>query len=317
MHALTLHHGQLNYQSNYAGRTPAVGTIPVDVRLAGICETDLQLVKGYMGFQGILGHEFVGIAREGRYAGQRVVGEINCSCHQCQTCRSGAPTHCPHRTVLGILNHDGAFADTLWLPEQNLHPIPDTVSDESAVFVEPLAAAFQIAAQLDLRRFPRSIVLGDGRLGNLCAQVLVQQGCQVTVWGKHRRKLERIAALGIATQLIFEGLVRQEADLVVDVTGSVTGLPLACQLVRPRGTIVLKTTVADPQGPHLAPLVIDEITLIGSRCGPFPPAIAALQDRLIHVEPLITGRFPLSLGAEAFQAATHGTHIKILLDPRG
>lgn len=313
MRCLELTGTEVTYRSDFVPRVQP-GQIPVRVLSAGVCETDLQLMQGYMGFQGVLGHEFVGIAESGKYAGQRVVGEINCACHQCETCRKGFPTHCPNRTVLGILNHDGAFAETVWLPEENLHPVPDTVSNDAAVFVEPLAAAFQIPAQLDLSRFQDVVVLGDGRLGNLCAQVLAMQGTNPLVIGKHESKLARLARFNIRTQLLSEWNGERIADLVVDCTGSATGFLDACRLVRPRGTIVLKTTVSGNNGPNLAPVVIDEIQVIGSRCGPFPPAIEALSQRLIEVESLITGRFPLEQGSEALAQAKRPGQMKVLLE---
>ncbi|WP_339910855.1 MDR/zinc-dependent alcohol dehydrogenase-like family protein [Symmachiella dynata] len=285
----------------------------VRVLLAGLCETDLQLVQGYMGFHGILGHEFVGIAETGRFAGQRVVGEINCSCGSCETCRQGLATHCPHRTVLGILNHDGAFADYIAVPEANLHRVPDEISTEAAVFTEPLAAAFQIPAQIPLSKEMRVVVLGDGRLGNLCAQVIRLSGATVSVVGKHRRKLDLLEKLGIATELLENLSPDRCADVVVDCTGSPSGLPTACQIIKPRGTIVLKTTVAGTPEMTLAPLVIDEITVVGSRCGPFDRAVTALENAEVEVLPLIDHRLPLSAALEAFEIARTTDTLKILL----
>jgi threonine dehydrogenase-like Zn-dependent dehydrogenase len=262
----------------------------VRVRCAGICETDLQLIKGYMGFRGVLGHEFVGVAESGALAGRRVVGEINCACWRCDTCRRGLPTHCPNRTVLGILNHDGAFADLIAVPERNLHAVPDSLPDEVAVFTEPLAAAFQIPAQLPVQSGDRVVVLGDGRLGNLCAQVLARLSDHVLVVGKHPEKLGLLTARGIGTALLSEPLEERAADIVVDCTGSESGIPTALRLVRPRGTIVLKTTVAGDQTLAWAPFVIDEIALVGSRCGPFDRALEALEAGQIDVRPLISER---------------------------
>lgn len=309
-----VHSGQLRAAQDYKGRIPSPQHIPIRVLRAGICETDLQLVRGYMDFEGILGHEFVGVAESGRFAGQRVVGEINCPCRCCVTCQSGLVTHCPHRTVLGILNHDGAFTDRVHLPEANLHPIPDEITDEEAVFVEPLAAAWQIPEQLPVQLYQSVLVLGDGRLGNLCAQVLRARGCDVTLIGKHPWKLSIAAAMGIRTLLLDHVPRTRDADLVVDCTGSKTGLLTAWSLVKPRGVIVLKTTVADPHGPNLAPLVIDEITVVGSRCGPFAKAIESLQHRQIQVRPLISATYPMSSVLEAFAAASDGQHLKVLLD---
>ncbi|TWU14418.1 2-deoxy-scyllo-inosamine dehydrogenase [Symmachiella macrocystis] len=285
----------------------------IHVLLAGLCETDLQLVQGYMGFHGILGHEFVGIAETGRFAGQRVVGEINCACGNCETCRRGLVTHCPHRSVLGILNHDGAFADYIAVPEVNLHRVPDEISTEAAVFTEPLAAAFQIPAQIPFSKEMRVVVLGDGRLGNLCAQVIRLSGATVSVVGKHRRKLALLEEMGIATGLLENLSPEHSADVVVDCTGSPSGLPTAYQLVKPRGTIVLKTTVAGTPKMTLAPLVIDEITVVGSRCGPFDRAVAALENGEVEVLPLIDHRLPLSAALEAFEIARTTDTLKILL----
>ncbi|AMV17921.1 MDR/zinc-dependent alcohol dehydrogenase-like family protein [Planctomyces sp. SH-PL14] len=305
--------GQVRYAAEHTGRDPRPSEIPIRVLRAGVCETDLQLARGYMGFQGILGHEFVGIAESGKFAGRRVAGEINCSCHRCDLCRQGLSNHCPNRSVIGILDHDGAFADRVFVPERNLHLIPDSVSDDEAVFIEPLAAAFQIPAQLDLKPVRSAVVLGDGRLGNLCAQVLHRAGCRVTAVGKHEWKLQRLADAGVDTCLLDALPIKREADLVVDCTGSSGGVETALRLLRPRGTLVLKTTTAAPHGPNLAAVVIDEITVVGSRCGPFDKAIEALADRDIDVRPLITARFPLEEGEEAMRAAARPENLKVLL----
>lgn len=290
------------------------GEVPVRLIQAGICETDLQLMQGYLGFHGVLGHEFVGVAEAGAFKGRRVVGEINCACRDCELCESGLGNHCPNRSVLGIVDHDGAFAETICVPEVNLHLVPDDLSDDEAVFVEPVAAALQIPAQLDLGSFEHTIVLGDGRLGNLCAQVLMMYGCRCTLVGKHREKLELFDEMGINTALLSEVSPDRSADLVVDCTGSPSGLPTACQFVRPRGTIVMKTTVAGDSGPSLAPVVIDELTLVGSRCGPFAEALGALSRGEIHVTPLISARFPLSEAESALHVAGHSPNLKVLLD---
>ena len=300
-----------------AGRpapTPAPGEVLVRVTRAGVCETDLQLIKGYMGFRGVLGHEFVGVAESGPLAGRRVVGEINCACWSCDTCRKGSPTHCPNRTVLGILNHDGAFADLIAVPQRNLHAVPDSLSDDVAVFTEPVAAAFQIPVQLTVGRTDRVAVLGDGRLGNLCAQVLARLSDHVLVVGKHSEKLAILAALGIATTVLSEPLDERSFDIVVDCTGSESGLPTALKLVRPRGTIVMKTTVAGQQTLAWAAFVIDEITLVGSRCGPFDQALAALERGHVQVQSLISDRFDLSQGLDALARAQTKGVLKVLID---
>ena len=305
---------QVHLRTDYPDPTPAEGEVLVRVTRAGVCETDLQLIKGYMGFRGVLGHEFVGVAESGLLAGRRVVGEINCACWRCDTCRSGLPTHCPNRTVLGILNHDGAFADRIAVPQRNLHAVPDSLTDDVAVFTEPVAAAFQIPAQLRIRPADRIAVLGDGRLGNLCAQVLARLSEHVMAVGKHREKLSILERLGIATAQLSDALDQRAWDIVVDCTGSESGLPTALKLVRPRGTIVLKTTVAGQQTLAWAPFVIDEVTLVGSRCGPFDQALAALDKGEVQVEPLISDRFSLSRGLDALaRAQTRGT-VKVLLE---
>ena len=313
MRAVVLDDG-VRFRTSQPAPTPAEGEVLVRVVCAGVCETDLQLIKGYMGFRGVLGHEFVGIAESGPHAGRRVVGEINCACRTCHTCRSGFPTHCPNRTVLGILNHDGAFADFIAVPQENLHLVPDSVPDDVAVFTEPVAAAFQIPAQLDIRRAHRIVVLGDGRLGNLCAQVLARRCDDVTVVGKHPEKLALLASMRIATKLLSDVLPERAADVVVDCTGSKTGLPAALRLVRPRGTIVLKTTVAGEQTMAWAPFVIDEVTLIGSRCGPFDQALAALARGEVDVRSLISDRYSLTEGVRALARAQERGILKVLLD---
>jgi threonine dehydrogenase-like Zn-dependent dehydrogenase len=306
--------GHLQYRPEHPTPSPLDGEVLVRVECAGICETDIQLLRGYMGFRGVLGHEFVGVAESGPLAGRRVVGEINCACGRCDTCRAGLGTHCPNRTVLGILNHDGAFADVVAVPQRNLHVVPDSVPAEIAVFTEPVAAAFQIPAQISIRPSDRIVVLGDGRLGNLCAQVLAAHSSHVLVVGKHAEKLALLEARGIATALLGDDLDRRAADIVVDCTGSASGLPTALMLVRPRGTIVLKTTVAGEQTLAWAPFVIDEVTLVGSRCGPFDRALDALETGTVDVRPLISQRFELPDGVAAMERATAPGILKVLLD---
>ena len=313
MRALVLD-DHLELRTEHPAPTPASDETLVRVLSAGVCETDLQLVKGYMAFRGVLGHEFVGVAESGPYAGQRVVGEINCACGVCPTCRSGLHTHCPTRTVLGILNHDGAFADLIAVPQRNLHLVPDALTNDVAVFTEPVAAAYQVPAQVPIAPNARIVVLGDGRLGNLCAQVLAGLSDHVLVVGKHAGKLALLRALGIATALLHEVTRERLADIVVDCTGSDSGLPTALSLVRPRGTIVLKTTVAGTQTLPWAPFVIDEVTLVGSRCGPFDRALAGLVDGRVSVAPLISERFTLSRGVEALERAQAKSVLKVLLD---
>ena len=314
MKAVHLQGDHFELRTDYPMPEPQPGEVLVRVIRAGICETDLQLIQGYMGFEGVLGHEFVGIAQSGTLAGQRVVGEINCSCADCETCRSGLPTHCPNRTVLGILGHDGAFAEYIAVPERNLHAVPDSLSTDEAVFVEPVAAACQILKQKLVEPGQSVVVLGDGRLGNLCAQVLADFGCDVLVVGKHAEKLRMLSDLGIATTLLENATPGRDADTVVDCTGSSSGLPTALQFVKPWGNVILKTTVAGEQTLALAPIVIDEVRVIGSRCGPFGEAIAALKSGRIKVEPLISDRFDLTDAVAAFEATSGRPVLKVLLD---
>eukprot|EP00913_Durusdinium_trenchii_P023437 g22015.t1 len=303
MRALELRDQQVRFRDDYPAAIPADGEVRVRVLRAGVCETDLQLVQGYMDFQGVLGHEFVGIAETGDYAGRRVVGEINCSCGQCEFCFSGQRNHCPHRSVLGILNHDGAFAEYVTVPEVNLHHVPDTLSTDVAVFTEPLAAALRIPQQIPLGTGRRIVVLGDGRLGNLCAQVLHARGHEVSVVGKHPEKLELLKQRGIATLFREDAAPERTADLVVDCTGSPTGLPEALPWVKPSGVIVLKTTVAADLQLSTAPIVIDEVAVIGSRCGPFDQALASLAAHEVDVESLISARFPFDDAVAALEQA--------------
>ena len=314
MRALTLEQDGVVLRADAPEPALRPGEVPVRVLRAGICDTDLQLIRGYKDFRGVLGHEFVGIAQDGPFEGLRVVGEINCSCGMCPTCLAGRSTHCPTRSVIGILDHDGAFADFVGVPQRNLHVVPDSIPTDAAVFAEPVAAALQIPAQLHVRRRDHVVVLGDGRLGNLCAQVLSRLTDHVLAVGKHDAKLAVLRSLGVETALLSD--LRQEpmADIVVDCTGSDSGIPMALKLVRPRGTIVMKTTTAGTQTLALAPIVVDEVTLVGSRCGPFDQALAALESNDVVVLPLISNRFDLSHGVEALDAAASRSSLKILLD---
>jgi threonine dehydrogenase-like Zn-dependent dehydrogenase len=314
MRAIVLDGSTLSSRTDYPAPTPLDGEVLVRVLRAGVCETDLQLIRGYMGFSGVLGHEFVGVAESGPMKGRRVVGEINCSCWTCPTCKAGAPSHCPNRTVLGILNHDGAFADYVAVPQRNLHVVPDEMPTDVAVFTEPVAAAFQIPAQMTIHRHDRIVVLGDGRLGNLCAQVLAHLSKDVTVVGKHVEKLALLKQLGIRTALLAECPAKRDVDIVVDCTGSPTGLPTALTFVSPRGTIVLKTTVAGEQTLALAPVVIDEVTILGSRCGPFDRALTALATGEVDVLPMISARYGLSDGISAIEHARIKPALKVLID---
>jgi threonine dehydrogenase-like Zn-dependent dehydrogenase len=318
MRAIHLDDSGVHLQTDRAAPVPGPGEVLVRVLRAGICETDLQLIRGYHGFTGVLGHEFVGIALAGAYEGRRVVSEINCSCHACDTCLAGRASHCPHRTVLGIVRHDGAFADVIAVPERNLHGVPDSIETDVAVFAEPLAAAFQIPAQLPVAPTDRIVVLGDGRLGNLCAQVLASLSDRVIVVGRHPAKLAILEAMGIETRPLEHARGGERtADIVVDCTGSASGLPTALEFVRPRGTIVLKTTIAGTQTLALAPVVVDEVTIVGSRCGPFDRALDALANGLVDVQPLISDRFDVSEAVRALERAGEPGVLKVLLNIGG
>ena len=314
MQAITIEQGEIRFRDDYPPPTPAGNEITVEVLHAGICETDLQLSKGYMGFQGVLGHEFVGVARSGRFAGQRVVGEINCNCQSCPRCQDAMGNHCDRRTVIGIDRHDGAFAEIVCVPEHCLHRVPDAISDDQAVFTEPLAAAFQILRQVNFKSDDRVIVLGDGRLAYLSTQAIATRVDRIDVVGKHAAKLERFGRLGVDVIPLADVQADMSYDVVVDCTGSSTGLPLALGLVRPRGTVVMKTTIAAEHQLSLAPVVIHELNLVGSRCGPFDVAIAALADRAVNVDELITDRFTLSEAIQAFSVATTPDAFKVVFD---
>ena len=365
---------------------PAVppGEVAVAVRLAGVCRTDLEIIKGYMQFRGVLGHEFVGTALGGALEGRRVVGGINCVCGACDLCRRGLPTHCRRRTVLGIDRRDGAFAQRLVLPEANLVPVPDGVPDRDAVFAEPLAAAIQIGRQVDLAPGQRIVLLGDGRLGQLVARVFRAWGLAPTVVGKSPAKLDLVRRLGLEAMTVDQvddtrretdvprpdvpgdaarggcgdpprgkvpldvprpdvpgdaarggcgdpprgkvpldvprpalpgRALRQTADVVVEATGTADGLAMALAFVRPRGTIVLKSTVADTAGLDLAPLVVNEVTVVGSRCGPMDEAVAMLAAGGLDLEPLVTAEYPLAEAETALAAAAEADAIKVLIRP--
>ncbi len=282
----------------------------VRVLRAGICNTDLEIVKGYMGFRGVLGHEFVGIVEEGDLRGARVVGEINAYDGTCPTCLRGDVTHCPNRTTLGIVHRDGAFAEYLTLPARNLHRVPDSISDAQAVFVEPLAAACEITDRIHIHPTDRVCVLGDGKLGLLCAQVLYLTGCDLLTVGRHTNKLEILRRRGIATTTDPDS-IHDQFDVVVDCTGHASGFDLARRLTRPRGTLVLKSTFHGGQDTTFAPIVIDEISIIGSRCGPFAPALRLLERKLVDVDSLISAEYPLTRGIEAFERAVAPGVIKV------
>jgi alcohol dehydrogenase len=376
----------LTFEPDRPEPTPGDGECLVRVHLAGICATDLHVIRGYMNFSGVLGHEFVGtvVAGSSAWRDKRVVCEINCVCRECDMCQAGLANHCRKRSVLGIDGRDGCFADLVAVPEHNLHAVPDVVSDEEAVFVEPLAAAYQVVVQCPVDERMNVSVVGPGRLGLLVAQVLASKGCRLTVIGTNPKKLLLCEKKGIQAVHVNELVPRQDRDVVVECSGAPEGLEIAMQLVRPRGTIILKSTYADPGMrdrlvgrvidqpfpfdpdvgsitrptldqqagvppasrlatskparqrshvagartaggripsralPNLAPLVINEVTLLGSRCGPFPEAIDALARQAVDVRSMISRTFPIEQALEAFQAAQDPDNVKVLLriDPR-
>ncbi len=296
---------------------PPPGEAIIRTRLAGICNTDLEIMRGYFGFSGILGHEFVGEVVRADDApdlvGQRVVGEINAFCGECPTCRRGDPTHCPNRTTLGIAGRNGTMADYFSLPTRLLYPVPDSIPDEWAVFTEPLAAACEITEQVHLRPTDRVVVLGDGKLGLLIAQVLQLTGCDLLAVGLHPEKLAILERRGIPTLPAGEA-IEPGVDVVVEATGSAAGFATARRLVRPRGTLVLKSTFHGEVTLNLSMVVVDEVTLVGSRCGPFPAALRLLEQRLVDVESLIHATYPLDQGPAAFERAAAPGVLKVLLD---
>jgi threonine dehydrogenase-like Zn-dependent dehydrogenase len=297
---------------------PRAGEVLIRVRMAGVCNTDLEIVRGYMGFSGVLGHEFVGDVVAGddaSWLGARVNGEINLACGACRFCREGLSRHCPTRSVLGILGKDGTFAEYLTLPVANLSRVPEGLSDELAVLTEPLAAAFEILEQVHVKPGQRTLVLGDGKLGLLCALVLASAGADVSLVGKHEAKLAIVRARGVRTHLPDDA-PRDWYDLVVEATGSPQGLAFAIERTRPRGTLVLKSTFHGETALQMAPLVIHELTLVGSRCGPFAPAQHALASQRIDPSPLIHGRYGLRDGLAALEHAARPGVLKVLLDMR-
>jgi len=306
----------ITFRPRHPEPSAAAGDTLIRVRQAGICATDLEITHGYMGFRGIPGHEFVGevvTSADRDLIGKRVVGEINVVCGRCDLCLSGLSNHCRNRTVLGILNRDGAFAEYVRLPALNLHVLPDSVDDDAATFVEPLAAAFQVTKQINLDGRKWVTVLGDGRLGLLVAQVLRDANCQVRVIGKHPEKLALCEKWSIRSRPLEDIVPRHDQDVVVDCTGSAEGLTMAIQMVRPRGTVVLKTTTASGAPLNLAPVVIDEINIVGSRCGPFREAIRALAEKRVDVTSLIHRRMKLEQGVEAMALAGRPGVLKVIL----
>ncbi len=319
MNALYLSNRSLAYRTGLPIPQPPPGEALIRVRLAGICATDLELVRGYYPFDGIPGHEFVGVVERApdapQWEGRRVVGEINAACGTCAQCREGRPTHCERRTVLGILGRDGAFAEYLTLPIVNLHAVPEGLPDEMAVFTEPLAAALEIQRQVHIRPTDRVLVVGAGRLGQLIAWTLALTGCDLAVAARHENQRRLLAKRGIRA-IAEEEVPHWGVDVAVEATGSPGGFALAKRAVHPRGVIVLKSTYAGEMTLDMSRLVVDEITLVGSRCGPFAPALEHLRRGLIDPTDLIAARYPLEKGPEAFEMAARPGVFKVLVRPR-
>lgn len=316
MQALWLEAQTLSLRNDIPTPIPNAGEALVKVLRAGICNTDLELMRGYYPYSGILGHEFVGIVEQGPadLLGKRVVGEINAACGTCQYCQKGIPTHCENRTVLGIVNRNGAFANYLTLPIANLLPIPDNVPTDAATFVEPLAAALEIQTQVTIRPSDRVLVVGDGKLGQLVAQTLALTGCDLLAVGRHASKQANLEARGIKVGY-SDDIAHRSFDLTVDCTGNPAGFASALAALKPRGTLVMKSTYASKLEIDASAIVVDEITIVGSRCGRFQPAIDLLAAEKVDVMPLIQSRYPLQDGLAAFQEAQTKGSMKVLLEP--
>jgi threonine dehydrogenase-like Zn-dependent dehydrogenase len=292
----------------------------VRVTLSGICNTDVEIVRGYAGFAGTLGHEFVGVVESAPEAqelvGRRVVGEINAGCGRCRLCIAGDSRHCPERTVLGIVGRDGAHAEYLQLPVVNLLPVPDEVPDEQAVFAEPLAAAWGITERVALSAETRVTVIGDGKLGLLCAQALKLTGATVVLVGKHREKLRIAEGRGVETMMVEDAAgSAREFDVAIEASGGEQGFALALALLRPRGVLVLKSTFHGQTMMDSARIVVDEISVVGSRCGRLGPALALLKQNAVDVESMISEEYSLADGTRALQRATGKGILKVLLRP--
>ena len=302
MRALWLENQKLSLRTDVPEpEAPLIRTL-----FAGICNTDIELTRGYYPFTGIPGHEFVG-----EWEGKRVVGEINAACHACDACSAGRPTHCERRTVLGIKDRNGAFAEYLTLPAENLHIVPEEIETEDALFTEPLAAALEIQEQVSIDRNDRVLVVGDGKLGQLVAQTLALTRCHLMVVGRHREKLDLLKRRGIKTADAPTG----KFDIAVDCSGNQSGFAIARAALRPRGTLVMKSTYAGNLTFNASSVVVDEITLIGSRCGPFAPALRLLAEKAIDVRPLLQATYPLQEALTAFDHAQRPGALKIAVRP--
>lgn len=316
MKALRVLDGQLSVQD--VRKTSSDGEALIRVIKSGICNTDLEIARGYAGFNGTIGHEFVGVveaANQESIVGKRVVGEINAGCGKCDLCLKGDPRHCANRTVLGIHGRDGAHAEFLVLPDVNLIEVPETVSNDAAVFVEPLAAAFGISEQVKITADDAVAVIGDGKLGLLCSRSLSHLAREITHIGKHREKLDLAEKYGNVTGVVLGDVpsLKEKFDIVIEASGSETGFSTALDLVKPRGKLVLKSTFHGSPVWEASRVVVDEITIIGSRCGRFAPALELLSTKAVAVEDLISDEFPLTHGVEAMKRAAESGVMKVLL----
>lgn len=312
---------ELKLVNDYKKPVPQKGEALVRVTLAGICNTDFEITKGYMGYKGVLGHEAVGVVEEindndQSLLGKRVVAEISYGCKNpdCSYCAEKLYRHCPDRHTLGIWRKDGVFAEYFTMPLETLFEVPDNVTDEQAVFVEPLAAACEISEQLHIKPFQKVIVLGDGKLGLITALELNSQNVDVTLVGKHQNKLDIAKAQGVKTKLLNDLKVEKIYDVVVEATGSISGFETALALTKPRGVLVLKSTIAASKEFNLAPIVIDEITVLGSRCGQFPAALRLLQAERIDFSPLISARYKADEAIKAFEKNKEKDVLKVLIE---
>jgi alcohol dehydrogenase len=315
LRALLIENGEVKVVEDYPKPKVKSGWVLIKPSVVGICNTDLELIEGYMNFSGVPGHEFVGVIEEStdkKLLGKRVVGEINFACGSCEYCKKGLQRHCPNRSVLGIQNADGAFAEYFTLPRENIHVISDDVSDEQAVFVEPLAASLEILMQTHIKPTMKVYVLGDGKLGLLVTQVLRLTGCDLVLVGKHEDKLGIVGRMGVKTATL-ENLPAAKADLVVECTGNPNGYSLAKRMVDPSGIIVAKSTYHQNLELNWSEIVVDEVTIIGSRCGSFDPAIRLLEQKLIDTNSLITARYSFEEVLRAFEHARTQGAIKILV----
>ena len=314
MKALWLENNKIDFRDVAQTRKPSEALIKI--RKAGICSTDLELVKGYYPYSGILGHEFVGEvveAEDASWIGQRVVGEINVVCNQCEQCLNGRSTHCENRTVLGIVNRDGTFAEYTNLPISNLHRVPASVPDEMAVFAEPLAAALEIQQQIQIRPTDRVLLVGAGRLGQLIAQTLALTGCELRVVARHKHQQNLLKTRGI--KIISEEEIQPwRWDIVVEATGSPGGFALARKAIRPRGTLLMKSTYKGEISVNFSSIVVDEINILGSRCGPFEPALRLMESRQVDPTVLIAEEFKLKDALKAFERAAETGVLKVLVE---